>query len=236
MKIKRVPLLGVIKSILTIILITTIIMCTVGCTMNNKVAEPTKTSSFEKSTQPPKDKEVQLSKNKETQVEEKTKIPQKEIMNTVPRTEIPSSQIVEKPTEETTSQPMDTLTTYIYNITPTDRETLVRLVYLEGNIESIECQKAIASVVINRLNSGYWGNTINGVIYAPNQFAPASRIARATPTATNYEAVDYVLTNGVTLPSYVLYFRAGYHFSWNGYVPYTSMGNTYFGYMSKDKK
>ena len=123
-----------------------------------------------------------------------------------------------------------------YNATLNDRETLARLVFLESNTESLECQKAIASVIINRVKSGYWGNTINSVIYAKNQFTPASRIPYVTPTATNYEAVDYVLNNGATIPSYVLYFRAGYHFSWNGYVPYKSIGNTYFGYMSKDKK
>lgn len=117
-----------------------------------------------------------------------------------------------------------------------DRELLARLVFLEANTESLECQKAIASVVINRVNSGYWGNTINSVVYAPNQFTPAPQIPYTTPTATNYEAVDYVLENGVTLPSYVLYFRAGYHFKWSGYVPYTSMGNTYFGYMTKDQQ
>lgn len=123
-----------------------------------------------------------------------------------------------------------------YNATLDDRETLARLVFLEANTESLECQKAIASVVINRVNSGYWGNTVNSVVYAKNQFTPASRIPYTTPTATNYEAVDYVLENGSTLPSYVLYFRAGYHFNWSGYVPYTSMGNTYFGYMAKDAK
>lgn len=122
------------------------------------------------------------------------------------------------------------------SITLNDRETLARLVFLEANTESLECQKAIVSVVINRVNSGYWGNTINSVVYSSGQFTTASNIRHTTPTATNYEAVDYVLTNGVTLPSYVLYFRAGYHFSWNGYVPYAVMDNTYFGYMAKDKK
>lgn len=131
---------------------------------------------------------------------------------------------------QTVEQPIE----YAYNITPEDRETLARLVYLEGNVESLECQKAIASVVINRMYSGYWGNTINSVIYARNQFTPASQIQYTTPTAINYEAVDYVLTNGVTLPTYVLYFRSAYHFSWSGYVPYKVIDSTYFGYMTKD--
>lgn len=130
---------------------------------------------------------------------------------------------------------VEDVTAYKYNITLEDRETLARLVFLESNTESLECQKAIASVVINRMHSGYWGNSINSVVYARNQFTPAKRIPYVTPTAANYEAVDYVLMNGVTLPTYVLYFRANHHFSWRGYVPYTAIDKTYFGYMAKDK-
>lgn len=130
---------------------------------------------------------------------------------------------------------VENIVTYKYNISPEDRETLARLVFLEGNAESLDCQKAIASVVINRMHSGYWGSSINSVVYARNQFTPAKRIPYTTPTAANYEAVDYVLMNGVTLPTYVLYFRANHHFAWRGYVPYIAISRTYFGYMAKDK-
>ena len=122
------------------------------------------------------------------------------------------------------------------NFSLDDREILARLVFLEANTESLECQKAVASVVLNRVKSGYWGSTLQNVIYAPGQFTPASKIPNTTPTDKNYEAVDYVLTNGSTLPSYCLYFRTRYHFEWQGYVPYTSIDNTYFGYLEKDMK
>lgn len=125
--------------------------------------------------------------------------------------------------------------TYVYNVTSSEREMLARIVYQEANIESIECQKAVASVVINRWQNGYWGDTIEDVIYAENQFAPAYLIPTTTPTNENYEAVDYVLKNGCTLPEHVLYFRAYYHFDWSGYVPYTHIDRTYFGYLQKDK-
>lgn len=126
--------------------------------------------------------------------------------------------------------------TYVYNVTSAEREMLARLVYLEGGVESLECQKAIASVVINRWQNGYWGDTIKKVIYAKAQFSPASKIKTTTPTEMQYEAVDYVLKNGCTLPEYVLYFRANYHHKWTGYQPYTVIGRTYFGYLEKDKK
>ena len=114
-----------------------------------------------------------------------------------------------------------------------DRELLAKLLYCEGRGESEECQKAIISVVINRLNNGYWGNTINNVVYAKGQFTPAinGTLEKATPTKTQYEVVDYVLENGSTLPSWVMYFRASYHFNWKGYTPYCVIDNTYFGGM-----
>lgn len=112
-----------------------------------------------------------------------------------------------------------------------DRELLAKLLYNEGRGESIECQRAIVSVVINRLNSGYWGDTIKEVVYARNQFEPVSRglIDRTKPLQTQYDAIDYVLEHGTTIPSWVLYFRASYHFDWSGYTKYKSISNTYFG-------
>ena len=112
-----------------------------------------------------------------------------------------------------------------------DRELLAKLLYCEGRGESIECQRAIISVVVNRLNNGYWGNTFRSVIYAKGQFSPVSEgsLEKAKPSQTQYDVVDYVLENGSTLPSWVMYFRASYHFSWKGYTPYCNIDNTYFG-------
>ena len=124
--------------------------------------------------------------------------------------------------------------TYRYNLTSEEREMLARLVYREANTESFECQKAIVSVVINRWLSGQWGKTLEDVVYAKSQFSPANLLYRTTPNETNYRAVDEVIKNGVTLPSYVLYFRADYHFNWNGYNAYTKISSTCFGYLTKD--
>jgi spore germination cell wall hydrolase CwlJ-like protein len=125
--------------------------------------------------------------------------------------------------------------TYAYNITSMEREMLARLVYLEANTESLECQMAIASVVINRWQDGRWGQTLLKVVYAPYQFSPAHLIYQTTPTETNYEAVDYVLKNGSTLPEYCLYFRTNHHFEWDGYKPYTQIDFTCFGYFETDR-
>ena len=125
--------------------------------------------------------------------------------------------------------------TYVYNITSAEREMLARLVYREANIESLECQMAVVSVVINRWQDGRWGNTLKDVIYSPYQFTPANLLYQTTPTELNYTAVDLVLQNGCTLPPHCMYFRADYHFNWDGYKPYTKIDTTCFGYFEVDK-
>lgn len=127
--------------------------------------------------------------------------------------------------------------TYKYNISSVEREMLARLVYLEANTQGLECQQAIASVVINRWLDGRWGNTIASVIYSRYQFSPAGLIYKTTPTETNYAAVDHVLKNGSILPKYCMYFRSEYCFSevWDGYARYAQLDNMYFGYFVADK-
>ena len=127
--------------------------------------------------------------------------------------------------------------TYKYNVSSVEREMLARLVYLESNTENLECQMAVASVVINRWLDGRWGSTIASVIYSPYQFSPAGLIHKTTPTETNYVAVDHILKNGSILPKYCMYFRSEYGFSeyWDGYAEYHQIGNMYFGYFMVDK-
>lgn len=117
-----------------------------------------------------------------------------------------------------------------YNVTAYERELLERLVYHEGNTESIECQMAIVSVVFNRLDDEYgrYGDTIEEVIFAPGQFTVASYIFEKEPTETNKEAVDWVIWNGPSIEPEVQYFRSGYYFSWVD--PAFNIDNTYFSY------
>lgn len=128
--------------------------------------------------------------------------------------------------------------TYKYNVSSVEREMLARLVYLEANTESLECQMAVASVVINRWLDGRWGSTIAAVIYSPYQFSPSGLIYKTTPTETNYVAVDQILKSGSILPSYTMYFRSGHGFSqtWDDYAEYSQIGNMYFGYFLEDKE
>lgn len=117
-----------------------------------------------------------------------------------------------------------------YEVTDYERELLERLVYHEGNTESLECQKAIASVVFNRLYDEYdrFGSSIEEVIYAPGQFTVASYLFTDEPTKTNKEAVDWVIWNGPSIDEQIQFFRSKYYFSW--VEPAMNIDNTYFSY------
>lgn len=121
--------------------------------------------------------------------------------------------------------------THAFYLTGEEREMLVRLVHLEGRGESVAAQKGITSVILNRLKSGKWGNTLKEVIYAKGQFTPARQISSTTPNSEIYAVVDDVIQDGITLPSYILYFSANSYFTWRGYVGYKVIDNTYFGYV-----
>lgn len=130
--------------------------------------------------------------------------------------------------EPTAPEEPDGITGNIVTLTEDEQRLLASLVTLEVGTESYECQKAIASIVINRMLTG--GKTVSEVIYERNQFSVASKVASKTPSEQCVKAVDEVLTTGTTLPIYVTYFRSRYYHSWGDQVPYCVMDHTYFSY------
>ena len=154
---------------------------------------------------------------------------------------IPNSDVY-RPTKESSTSTVKKTTNNkpAISVTAEEREMLARLVFLESSICSDDCQRAVASVVFNRLDSGKWRKDVNNdgkislydIVYYPNAFTPAGKIETTTPNQAAYDAVDYVLENGVTVPTYVRYFRTSYDFSWEGYENYTVMDNVYFGYFT----
>lgn len=62
-----------------------------------------------------------------------------------------------------------------YVVTSQDEELLARLVHAEARGESLEGQIAVAAVVVNRVKSPKFPNTIHDVIYEPGQFTPVER-------------------------------------------------------------
>lgn len=93
-------------------------------------------------------------------------------------------------------------------ITAEERELLARVVYAESNTEPIEGQIAVAQVVLNRVRSESFPDTVSEVIYQERQFSTAPILSRVTPNETNYEAVDAAFETEV-VPYDVLYFSRG---------------------------
>lgn len=54
-----------------------------------------------------------------------------------------------------------------------DKELLASIIFCEAGNQSFEGQVAVGAVIMNRIASGAYPNTIEGVVYQPGQFGPA---------------------------------------------------------------
>ena len=93
-----------------------------------------------------------------------------------------------------------------------DRYLLANLIYCEAGGEPYSGQVAVGSVVMNRLLSSVYPNTMVGVIYQSGQFSPVAsgRLALALKegraTASCYQAADEAMS-GTTNVGTCVYFR-----------------------------
>lgn len=93
-----------------------------------------------------------------------------------------------------------------------DRYLLANLIYCEAGGEPYEGQVAVGAVVINRLLSAKYPDTITGVIYQRSQFSPAGSgrlaiaLAQNKATSSCYQAADEAM-RGVTNVGTCVYFR-----------------------------
>lgn len=93
-----------------------------------------------------------------------------------------------------------------------DRYLLANLIYCEAGGEPYEGQVAVGAVVINRLLSSVYPDTVTGVIYQRKQFSPvgsgrlAAALAAGKATPSCYRAADEAMA-GVTNVGNCVYFR-----------------------------
>lgn len=105
-----------------------------------------------------------------------------------------------------------------------DEATLLgALVQVEAGGQNYECQLAVASVIINRVNSSRFPNTISGVIYQKGQFPGAhngklAKILARGPRSSSYSAAQAAL-NGENLVGGRL------HFNMQGAINYNNVSN-----------
>lgn len=114
----------------------------------------------------------------------------------------------------------------VYVPEDSDAYLLGAIIQCEAEGESYEGKLAVGSVVLNRVKSSYFPNSISGVIYQSGQFSPVAsgRLAyrlEAGVNSTCLQAAQEVLNGNITLSC--LYFRTN-----NGYVQGTVIGNHVF--------
>ena len=110
--------------------------------------------------------------------------------------------------------------------TAEDLELLAAIIQCEADGEPYEGKLAVGSVVMNRVHSSSFPNTVMGVIYQPGQFSPvasgrfASRLAAGSNSICR-QAAQEVLNGNITVP--YLYFRRN-----NGTIDGYVIGNHVF--------
>lgn len=94
-------------------------------------------------------------------------------------------------------------------ITPWIMELMARLAWREARGEGILGMRLVLEVVLNRVLSPHFPNTVYEVLYQPGQFAPyggALELEDITPTEAQYEAVALVLSETPMTDEDVVFF------------------------------
>lgn len=91
-------------------------------------------------------------------------------------------------------------------LTLEEQNLLAKMIWVEAQGEPFEGQQAVAEVVLNRLVSGNFQDSVKGVIYADNQFRSVPFLDDAEPTSIQYEALERALEGPYVLPMDVMFF------------------------------
>ena len=87
-----------------------------------------------------------------------------------------------------------------------DRQLLAKVIWVEAQGECEEGQQAVAEVVLNRLASPNFSDTLKGVIYAQGQFRSVPFLKDADPYQAQYEAIERAIYGPYVLPEDVVHF------------------------------
>ena len=95
---------------------------------------------------------------------------------------------------------------YDVELTLAERQLLARVIWAAARGESLEGQQAVAEVVLNRLMSDNFPDTLRDVIYGENQFRSVDKLEDAEPSQAQYQALEKALYGPNILPMDVVYF------------------------------
>ena len=114
-------------------------------------------------------------------------------------------------------------------LTYEEKMLLARVVWVESRGEPAEGQQAVAEVILNRLASDSFPNSLRSVIYADGQFRSVAYLEEATPEQAQYDAIERAIYGPYVLPEDVVHF-ATYHATKN---VWGQIGGHYFCYQSE---
>ena len=117
-----------------------------------------------------------------------------------------------------------------YPYTPEELILMAGIIEAEAGSVSYPGMVAVGSVIMNRVNSPDFGNTIEGVVYAPYQFEPAetgrlAMILAEGPAGSCMTAAKEVLDGKRNVPN--LYFKAAWYAEENGISGVNIGGNVF---------
>lgn len=92
------------------------------------------------------------------------------------------------------------------NLTWEEQTLLAKVIWVESRGECPEGQQAVAEVVLNRMVSDNFPDTLSEVIFAEGQFNSAKFLDDADPGQAQYEALENALNGVSVLPIDVVYF------------------------------
>ena len=111
-------------------------------------------------------------------------------------------------------------------LTDEEKRLLAKVIWVEARGESDEGQQAVAEVILNRLASPDFPDTLEGVIYARGQFRSIEQLEDATPYQAQYMAIERALYGPFILPEDVVHFAT---YKATDYV-WGQIGGHYFCY------
>lgn len=139
------------------------------------------------------------------------------------------SEVIEIETEPETVEVIEEVETQAepeLSITQEEIELIALVTMAEAEGECEEGKRLVIDTILNRLDSGYYADTISGVIYQPHQFSSMwnGRVDRCYVREDICQLVKEELQNRYN--SEVIYFRTGRYSDYG--VPVFKVGNHYF--------
>ena len=135
-----------------------------------------------------------------------------------------------------------------YAFSEEEKELMACVLWTEAGINSDELKVACASVMLNQLDSGWYGATITEVLTRPGAYAGYAKyadeydygnysvvvdavhaIAKANDLNHCRAIVNQLCQNGSELPSYIWFFAIGGH-PWSGLQTYDNIESVCFQY------